>query len=213
MMLIDTATSQGKLKRISQMKYLLLLIVYLTGSANVLAGWTVDPEGSYVGFASVKNDLIAENHSFTQVTGTINDSGDATIVIALGSVETLIPIRNERVQTILFEVEQFPAATVTGNFNLAEFTGLGIGESKTDDIGIDVNLHGTDLSKNVLVKVTRSSDNAYEVTSLGPIVIHASQFALSDGVESLRKIAGLQSIDLMVPVTFDLRLVKIEPED
>ena len=192
------------------MKYVLLLVICLTTSVHVLAGWVIDPEGSYVGFASVKNDLIAENHSFTQITGAIEDSGDANIVIALASVETLIPIRNERMQAILFEVAQYPDVTVTANLDLDEFTSLGLGESKTDTILLGVNLHGTDLSKNVLVKVTRSSNNAYEVTSLGPIVIHASQFALSDGLESLRKIAGLQSIDLMVPVTFDLRLVKIE---
>ena len=194
------------------MKYVLLLVICLMTSVHVLAGWVVDPKGSYVGFASVKNDLIAENHSFTQITGTIEDSGDANIVIALASVETLIPIRNERMQAILFEVAQYPDVTVTANLDLDEFTSLGLGESKTDTILLGVNLHGTDLSKNVLVKVTRSSDNAYEVTSLGPIVIHASQFALSDGLESLRKVAGLQSIDLMVPVTFDLRLVKIEPK-
>ena len=192
------------------MKYVLLLVVCLTSSVYVHAGWVIDPEGSYVGFASVKNDLIAENHSFTQITGAIEDSGDANIVIALASVETLVPIRNERMQAILFEVMQYPDVTVTANLDLDEFTSLGLGESKTDTILLGVNLHGTDLSKNVLVKVTRSSDNAYEVTSLGPIVIHASQFALSDGLESLRKIAGLLSIDLMVPVTFDLRLVKIE---
>ena len=194
------------------MKNVLLLVICLTTSVHVLAGWVIDPEGSYVGFASVKNDLIAENHSFTLITGTIEDSGDANIVIALASVETLIPIRNERMQAILFEVAQYPDVTVTANLDLDEFTSLGLGESKTDTILLGVNLHGTDLSKNVLVKVTRSSDNAYEVTSLGPIVIHASQFALSDGLESLRKVAGLQSIDLMVPVTFDLRLVKIEPK-
>ena len=192
------------------MKYVLLLVICLTTPVHVLAGWVIDPEGSYVGFASVKNDLIAENHSFTQITGAIEDSGDANIVIALASVETLIPIRNDRMQAILFEVVQYPDVTVTANLDLDEFTSLGLGESKTDTILLGVNLHGTDLSKNVLVKVTRSSNNAYEVTSLGPIIIHASQFALSDGLESLRKIAGLQSIDLMVPVTFDLRLVKIE---
>jgi hypothetical protein len=194
------------------MKNLLLLVICLTTSVHVLAGWMIDPEGSYVGFASVKNDLIAENHSFTQITGTIDDSGDANIVIALASVETLIPIRNERMQAILFEVAQYPDVTVTANLDVDVFTRLGLGESKTDTILLGVNLHGTDLSKNVLVKVTRSSDNSYEVTSLGPIVIHASQFALSDGLESLRKVAGLQSIGLMVPVTFDLRLVKIEPK-
>ena len=194
------------------MKNLLLLVICLTTSVHVLAGWMIDPEGSYVGFASVKNDLIAENHSFTQITGTIDDSGDANIVIALASVETLIPIRNERMQAILFEVAQYPDVTVTANLDVDVFTRLGLGESKTDTILLGVNLHGTDLSKNVLVKVTRSSDKSYEVTSLGPIVIHASQFALSDGLESLRKVAGLQSIGLMVPVTFDLRWVKIEPK-
>ena len=195
------------------MKNLLLLVICLTTSVHVLAGWVIDPAGSYVGFASVKNDLIAENHSFTDVTGIIEDSGNAKIVIALASVETLIPIRNERMQAILFEVAQYPHLTVTSNLNLDNFTSLGLGESETDTIDLGVNLHGTDLSKNVLIKVTRSSDTSYEVTSLGPIVIHASQFALSDGLESLRKVAGLQSIDLMVPVTFDLRLVESEPKN
>ncbi len=194
------------------MKNLLLLVICLMTSAHVLAGWVIDPDGSYVGFASVKNDLIAENHSFTNVTGTIEDSGNAKIVIALASVETLIPIRNERMQAILFEVAQYPEVTVTANLNLDGFTSLGLGESETDTILLDVNLHGTNLSKNVLVKVIRSSDTSYEITSLGPIVIHASQFALSDGLESLRKVAGLQSIDLMVPVTFALRLVESEPK-
>lgn len=194
------------------MKNLLLLVICLMTSAHVLAGWVIDPDGSYVGFASVKNDLIAENHSFTNVTGTIEDSGNAKIVIALASVETLIPIRNERMQAILFEVAQYPEVTVTANINLDGFTSLGLGESETDTILLDVNLHGTNLSKNVLVKVIRSSDTSYEITSLGPIVIHASQFALSDGLESLRKVAGLQSIDLMVPVTFDLRMVQSEPK-
>lgn len=194
------------------MKYVLLLVICLMTSVHVLAGWVIDPKGSYVGFASVKNDLIAENHSFTQITGTIEDSGDANIVIALASVETLIPIRNERMQAILFEVEQYPNVTVTANLDLGEFTSLELGSSKTDTILLGVNLHGTNLSKKVLVKVTRSSVNSYEVTSLGPMVIHASQFALSDGLESLRKIAGLQSIDLMVPVTFDLRWVKMDPK-
>jgi len=195
------------------MKNLLLLVICLMTSAHVLGAWIIDPEGSYVGFASVKNDLIAENHRFTDVTGIIEESGNAKIVIALASVETLIPIRNERMRTILFEVAQHPHLTVTSNLNLGDFTSLGLGESETDNIILGVNLHGTDLSKNVLVKVTRSSDASYEVTSLGPIVIHASQFALSDGLEALRKVAGLQSIDLMVPVTFDLKFVESEPKN
>jgi hypothetical protein len=194
------------------MKNLLLLVICLAASVHALAGWVIDPEGSHVGFASVKNDLIAENHSFTNIAGTVKESGNAKIVIGLASVETLIPIRNERMRAILFDIAQYPEATVTANLNLDSFISLGLGESETETILLGVNLHGTDLSKNVLVKVTRSSDASYEVTSLGPILVHASQFALSDGLESLRQIAGLQSIDLMVPITFDLRLVEREPK-
>ena len=195
------------------MKNLLLLVICLMTSAHVLGAWVIDREESYVGFASVKNDLIAENHSFTDVTGIIEESGNAKIAIALASVETLIPIRNERMRAILFEVAQYPHLTVTSNLNLDDFISLGLGESEIDTIDLGINLHGTDLSKNVLVKVTRSSDTSYEVTSLGPIVIHASQFALSDGLEALRKVAGLQSIDLMVPVTFDLKFVESESKN
>ena len=195
------------------MKNLLLLVICLMTSAHVLGAWVIDREESYVGFASVKNDLIAENHSFTDVTGIIEESGNAKIVIALASVETLIPIRNERMRAILFEVAQYPHLTVTSNLNLDDFTSLGLGESEIDTIDLGINLHGTDLSKNVLVKVTRGSETSYEVTSLGPIVIHASQFALSDGLEALRKVAGLQSIDLMVPVTFDLKFVESESKN
>jgi hypothetical protein len=176
------------------------------------ADWTVDPEGSFIGFASVKNDLIAENHSFTRVSGQVTGDGAASIFVELASVETLIPIRNERMQKMLFDVASFPVAEVTSQVNPARFTSLGIGESKMVDLEMLIRLHGTELSKTVPVKVTRSHAQGFEVTSLGPVLVHASQFALADGVEALRKIAGLQSIDLMVPMTFDLHLVQAAGE-
>ena len=84
---------------------------------------------------------------------------------------------------------------------------MATGESSVLDIELLIDLHGKELKKSVPVKVTSIGDNGFDVSSLGPIIVHASQFALSDSVDALRKIAGLQSIDLMVPVTFDLRLL------
>lgn len=174
----------------------------------VLADWRVDPENSFVGFASVKNEIIPENHSFTDISGLVSASGEANIVIALASVETIIPIRNERMRTMLFDVATHPNATVTSNLPIGNFTAMTIGDSRQETISLKIDLHGLQLTRGVPVKVTRSGAETYDVTSLGPIMLHASQFALADGVEALRKIAGLQSIELMVPVTFDLRLVK-----
>ena len=175
-------------------------------SPLALAGWQVDPGESHVGFASVKNDVIAENHSFTRVTGGVSDTGEARVDISLDSVETFIPIRNERMRSLLFKTGRYPLATVTGQVDVANFISLPIGESRVQVIDISISLHGAGLDKSVPVKVTRLASQRYEVASLGPVVIYAPQFSLLGGVEALRDIAGLQSIELMVPLTFNLRL-------
>ena len=189
------------------MKRLFLSFLMTMGSVFAFAGWEVDPTGSHIGFASVKNDLIAENHTFTELTGRVSVAGDANIKVNLASVETLIPLRNERMQTILFNIAKFPQATITSEVPVNELSLMATGESSVLDIEILIDLHGKELKKSVPVKVTSIGDNGFDVSSLGPIILHASQFALSDSVDALRKIAGLQSIDLMVPVTFDLRLL------
>ena len=191
------------------MKRLFLSFLMTMGSVFAFAGWEVDPTGSHIGFASVKNDLIAENHTFTEVTGRVSVAGEANIKVTLASVETLIPLRNERMQTMLFNIAKFPQATITSEVPVNELSLMATGESSVLDIELLIDLHGKELKKSVLVKVTSIGDNGFEVSSLGPIIVHASQFALSDSVDALRKIAGLQSIDLMVPVTFDLRLLAI----
>ncbi len=191
-----------------QIAGLWLLLLAMPGVAD----WRVDPEGSHVGFASVKNDLIPENHTFTEISGGVSASGQAGIIIALASVETKIPIRNERMQALLFQVTEFPTATVTSTLPVREFTSLATGDSRTQTVTLTIKLHGARITREAMVKVTRSAEDAFEVSSLGPILVHASEFALADGVEALRKVAGLQSIDLMVPVTFNLRLVAVAQE-
>ncbi len=198
------------------MRIIILLLVFVAPtflSQQAAADWVVDASGSYVGFASVKNDVIAENHSFTRVSGTVTDAGKAVIQIELTSVETLIPIRNERMQSMLFDIVKFPVATVTSNLQMPDYVNMSIGDSKSVTVPMMVSIHGAELTRPVLVKVTRSAANSFEVSSLGPIVVSASQLTLADGIEALREIAGLQSIDLMVPVTFDLKLVQVKQSD
>ena len=184
----------------------LLILLLLLNSLAAISDWRVDPEGSHIGFASVKNDLIAENHTFTQVSGKVSDRGMARIEVILASVETLIPIRNERMQTMLFNIAEYPIAVVKSQVPVDQLSAINAGESMSLNINIVIELHGTELRKSVPVKVTNLGSGSYDVTSLGPIIVHASQFALSNNIEALRAIAGLQSIDLMIPVTFDLRL-------
>ena len=185
-------------------------LMLLLNNPIVNSDWKLDPHGSHIGFASVKNDLIAENHTFTQMAGTVSAEGIAQIDVTLASVETLIPLRNERMQKMLFSIAKYPVAVVKSQVPLDQISKIGNGNNISLNIDIVIALHGRELKKSVPVKVTSLGGGSYDVTSLGPIIIHASQFALSDNVEMLRKIAGLQSIDLMIPVTFDLRLVQAD---
>lgn len=173
---------------------------------SLSADWLVDGAGSYLGFASVKNDNIGENHHFTSLSGGISDEGQVSVIVALASIETLIPLRNDRMRELLFDVANFPLAVVTAQVDMDDYTSLAVGEHLTARIEVAIALHGATVRKNALTKVVRTSGTSFEVNSLGPLLVHASEFKLSGGVEALREIAGLESIDLMVPITFNLSL-------
>lgn len=185
----------------------LFLIALMMLSQLASAAWQLDGEQSFLGFASVKNEIIAENHDFTGLSGAISETGDVAVLVDMKTIETYIPIRNERMRSMLFDVARFPLATIKANVDLDAFEKLEVGAQADERLRVNINLHGTGLDRTVPVRVTRSSENSYVVSSLGPVVVNAEQFSLAEGVERLREIAGLQSIDLMVPVTFSLRFI------
>ena len=72
-------------------------------SAAASAQWSLDLDNSQLSFVTVKAEHIAEVHSFSRLEGQIDAAGNARISIDLSSVETGIAIRNERMQSMLFE--------------------------------------------------------------------------------------------------------------
>ena len=102
------------------MTWLLALCVGLTlGSLQARAdnpfagGWVLQPEGSTLGFQSVKNETKVEFSSFATFSGQISPTGDAEIKVALDSVDTKIDLRNVRMRFLFFETFKFPLATIT----------------------------------------------------------------------------------------------------
>ncbi len=170
----------------------------------VLADWVIDAEASYVGFTSVKNEVIAENHHFSQLSGDVAADGLVTVEIQLASAETMIPIRNERLQALLFETEKYPLAVIKTRVNAAEIEALPPGTSQTRAVKLEILLHGVTVTQNVNVRVTRLDNARIEVFSPDAVMVNASSFGLAEGINRLREIAGLGTIDVMVPVTFTL---------
>lgn len=180
---------------------LLAAFIALTFAGAAQAHWSLDNEASSLSFVTVKAEHVAEVHTFDRLTGTIGDSGDVEITIELASVNTLIPIRNERMQEMLFETNMFPEATITGMINIEALTNLEAGASLARQIDFELALHGETVALAADVQITRTAEGVV-VSTLKPVVVTADAFALTAGVERLREVAGLPSISRAVPVSF-----------
>ena len=173
----------------------------LIASATASAQWTLSNEASTLSFVTVKADHVAEVHTFDQLSGAIGEDGSVSIEIALASVNTLVPIRNERMQSMLFETDLFPRGNITSQINSDRIANMAIGSS--EEMGLDFTLKLRDLSRtyNATVLVSRQ-EAGLMATTLKPIIVSAESFDLVSGVEALREVAGLPSISRAVPVSF-----------
>ena len=184
------------------------LCLLLVCTQFCIADWQLNSDRSVLNFVSIKNNQIAEVHRFLELSGTVNTEGLAQVDIKLSSVETNIPIRNDRMKSMLFELDLFATASATAKLDIEEFAGLDTGTSQNADITLDLDLHGVKSPIAAKVKITRVTTNIWQVTSVQPMIINASAFNLDQGVEALRAIAGLSSIGTAVPVTFNLEFTK-----
>jgi hypothetical protein len=183
------------------------LCVLLVGATAAQAQWELDNSRSSLDFLSIKNDAIAESHHFTEMAGFIGSEGKVQIGIDLNSVETLIPIRNERMREMLFRTVEFPAANITSDVDPGMLAIVTDGGLVTTDIEVVLSLHGQQATLSVPVLVSGGEGSVLRVISARPVIVNAGEFALVAGVEALREVAGLSSISTAVPVTFNLVFV------
>ena len=172
--------------------------------SSAMAQWELVNDRSSVNFISIKNDFVAETHSFSSMVGFIGEDGNAQLVIDLDSVETLIPIRNERMREMLFETAKFPAAKITTQVEpglLDEIAGGGI---ITLDLPLTLELHGQSKTLTAPVAVVAEPGGNMHLYSTRPILVNAGDFGLEAGVIALRDIAGLKTISNAVPITIEL---------
>lgn len=185
-------------------RHLLVLTFSLFACSSALAEWTLNNTKSSLNFVSTKAIDIAEVHHFTQLVGRVSNNGKAVITIELASVETGIPIRNERMLEKLFETRTFPLATVRSKIDMEIVNAIPTGASTNMAIDLELDLHGVRVEMVANVVVVRLNESTLMVSSAGPVILNASKVALSDGIEALREVASLPSIGNAVPVSFNL---------
>ena len=190
------------------MKKLLIISLLSCFSWTAQAAWVLDKDNTSVNFVTIKSDHIAEISSFKKVTGSISDEGTAEVNIDLASVDTLIPIRDERMQVHLFETATYAQATIIAQLDVAKLNELAVGSMMSLELTGQLSLHGEKQEISTLVVVSRLTDTQLLVVSQQPIVVNAEQYKLANGVNKLREIAGLPSISYAVPVNFVLTFSK-----
>ncbi len=182
------------------------------GSIASAESWTLNGDGSHVAFGSVKKDTVGEVHSFGNLSGTVSDSGEVMVEIDLASVETLIGIRNERMQEFVFN--STPKATIAAAIDMADVSALGVGESAVVDATGTVTLVGNELELDAEMFVVRLTETQVMVTTNDMIMLSMEDMGLTSGIDKLMELAKLPGITRVSPVTlrlmFDLDAQKAE---
>ena len=173
-------------------------------SLSALGDWELVPGESDIAFATIKNSAVVESHTFERFSGEVTLSGAANIRVDLASLETRIPIRNERMGTLLFNIDQFPSLDINSKLDVKSLANMEEGASTHLEVPAKINLHGTEANILLPLVVTRLSSKRFQVVTTKPVIAYASQFGLTEGVEALRLIAKLSTITPAVPVTFSL---------
>lgn len=184
----------------SRLMTLMMMGLLATGSA--LADWSLDPARSFVTYVTIKSKDVAENNRFQEMHGQIDADGQAVITLMLDSVETLVPIRNERMREILFETTNYKEAQLTAKIDPKAIASLGVGEIARVTAEGNLTLHGKTQAVTLSMVASKLAENRLMVATTEPLIVDAAKFGLSDGVEKLREIAGLASISEAVPVVF-----------
>lgn len=174
-------------------------------SSSAFADWVVDNQQSKVFFISTKNINVSEVHHFKNISGTLAKNGTFALDIDLASVETGIEIRNTRMQEHLFKVSVFPKAHIEASIPSSVIK-LQKGHNLHTQIPAVLSLMGIEKALDLDVIINKTNDQDFVVSSAQPILISAADVGLKEGVETLQKIAGLSSIGLTVPVSFNLVL-------
>jgi len=172
-------------------------------SAGVAAAdesWRLNKDTSELVIASTKNSQITERHNLSFQSGAITKQGVARLVVDLLSIETNIPIRNERMRKYLFDNQ--PQVIIEMSLTPSELQQLMAGQSSAVTLPAAVTANGTKLS--VPVAVRTNSDGGGVVVS-GETQIDVAKFGYGPGIEQLRVIAGLAAISTTVPVSFRLQ--------
>ena len=187
-----------------QFKALKTGIVALLLSTGAHAEWTLDGAASSFYYVTSKAADVSEVNSFGGLRGGITDDGTATLAIDLATVNTTIEVRDQRMRDIVFQVAEYPSADITVKIDAAALEAMAPGALNVGSYTATVHLHGLSAEYAADLQVIKLDADSILVNLAKPLLVGAVSFGLAEGVEELRNLAGLPSINPNIVVDFTL---------
>ncbi|MPY23576.1 YceI family protein [Shewanella sp. YLB-07] len=185
---------------------LLLLSIVSFTSMNASAQWSLAPSSAELKFLSTKvlmnKQSITEISSFQTLSGTVSDDGELELKVKLGSVNTQISIRDQRLRDWVFEVSKFQDAEISGKIAKVNLTALAVGAPLRIKLALVLKAHGKEIPLEADLQLVKDLGGSIYVSSISPILLDVKQLGLNIGIEKLIEVMGLASINQQVPITF-----------
>ena len=169
-------------------------------SVTAQANWYLDGESSRLSFITTQNANVANVHRFLVLHGKVDSKGLAQLRIEMDSVNSAVPLRDERMRDLLFDFKHVPEAQITAQLDLQPITALASGAQLELHLPVTVTLRGKQHVYEAELLATRLDERRFQVVTLEPLMLQAEDFGLQPELETLRKMAGLSAISFSVPV-------------
>ena len=176
------------------------LVLTLGVSLSAQANWYLDGESSRLSFITTQNANIADVHRFLVLHGKVDRKGLAQLRIEMDSVNSSVPLRDERMRDVLFDFKHFPEAQISAQIDLQPINDLASGAQLELRLPVTVSLRGKQHTYQAELLATRLDERRFQVVTLEPLMLQAEDFGLQPELETLRKMAGLSAISFSVPV-------------
>lgn len=179
--------------------FMILLLLGLTTAAQ--ARWYLDSESSRISFVASHAGQAADVSRFLKLHGVVEEAGAATVRVELETVSTNVPQRDAELRRRVFQIAQYPEATITAALDTSHFMALADGAQQEVRLPLTLKLGGQQVVLNSELLVTRLDAFRFQVVTLAPVVLSMDDLGLAATLKPLAELGGVDRINAAVPVT------------
>jgi polyisoprenoid-binding protein YceI len=180
------------------------ICLFGTYSSLVYSDWQLDKSQSELSFIAIKDARVADNHYFTRFDAYIDNNGQVKLTVDTESVQTNIAKRDQRLRDILFQVADFPQVLAQLKVRRSYLKSQPAGSQNIVKVKGHLNMLGISQPTHARLQVTHLANGQVSVNTIEPILVDSEDYGMLPGINALTKLAGLKTISIKIPVSFNL---------